>query len=155
MRHQSAPPLDGFARNSTLGGGGAIFQTLPRRIKLRRNLTITGTLYGDVRIEFLGGCQISCVSLIFDWPQRLFSVLTTVGLYTQHVFVLSRVPHKRQTLGDTQGMSGATTALIGCLHAVCIDFHTSSSVRPSPSHVPSKSRTSNSASCSTQQLGFH
>ena len=94
---------------------------------------------------------ISAGELRANWPQS-FARSYVSWACMRHVFALCRAPRERQ-LGYTQPMSGARTPLIGCLHAVSIDFHTSSSVRPSAAPL-SKSRTSNSAGCPTQQLGF-
>ena len=134
VRPHSAPPLYVFSRSSVFW---AIFRKSDeKKIHSPPNLTrITSTLHEDVRIEFfLGGSQIFCVSLILTDLKS--SARTQVSwARIQHVFVLSTAP--RETLGDTQPTSGARTALIGCLHAVCIDFHTSSSVRPSAPLAPS------------------
>ena len=101
-----------------------------KKIKFRQNLTrITGTLHEDVCTEFLGGSQIFCISLILSDLRGLLDPKYCGPVCGTCLHRLGR--RVRETLGDTQLMSRAWTALIGCLHAVCIDFHTSSSVRPS------------------------
>jgi hypothetical protein len=116
---------------------GVIFRkSAEKKIKFRQNPTrITGTLHEDAHTEFFGGSQIFCVSLILTDLKGLLD-----PKYCGPVCgtCLSRAPRERQ-LSDTQPMPGARTTLKGCLHAVCIDFHTSSSVRPSappPHKIP-------------------